>query len=144
MAALVLRVHMHPHVSWMHAPVRLNGNLFVALAVPCFYPAARPERVHAKARLALPQAWHAGDVSASLEQGEAGELAGVPRVRQARPLSARIRTCMPVPWGAYVLGPWLSVLCMRSKAWLAAPVLLAHAEVTKSIIYVMMDPNPTR
>jgi hypothetical protein len=53
-----------------------------------------------------------------------------------------------VPWGAYVFTPWLSVLCMRSKAWLAArvslrlrrlrskcaaaPVLLAHAEVKKT------------
>ncbi len=66
---------------------------------------------------------------------------------------------LPIPWGTYVLDLWLSVLCMRSKAWLAArvslrlarlphtassaqrsrrltraaaPVLLAHAEVTKT------------
>ena len=30
---------------------------------------------------------------------------------------------------------WLYVLRMRSKAWLAAPVLLAHAEVTKNTIF---------
>ncbi len=29
---------------------------------------------------------------------------------------------------------WFTVLCLRSKAWLAAPVLLAHAEVTANII----------
>ncbi len=69
-----------------------------------------------------------------------------------------------VPLGTYVLDLWLSVLCMRSKAWLAArvslrlarlprtassaqrsgrlrstraaaPVLLARAEVTKNVIY---------
>ena len=34
----------------------------------------------------------------------------------------------------WVPGLRLSVLCMRSKAWLAAPGLLAHAEVTKSTI----------
>ena len=68
------------------------------------------------------------------------------------------------PLGTYVFIIWLSVLCMRSKAWLAArvslrlarlprtassaqcsrrlrstraaaPVLLAHAEVTKNIIF---------
>ena len=61
-----------------------------------------------------------------------------------------------VPPGTQVLDLWLSVLCMRSKAWLTAgypsfgpmaqcvvhalkglacraPVLLAHAEVTKNI-----------
>ena len=40
-----------------------------------------------------------------------------------------------VPWGTKVFTLWLSVLCMRSKAWLAAPVLLTHAEVTENIIY---------
>ena len=69
-----------------------------------------------------------------------------------------------LPPGTYVLDLWLSVLCMRSKTWLAArmslrlgrlprtasgaqrsrrrrstraaaPVLLAHADVTKSIKY---------
>ena len=34
-----------------------------------------------------------------------------------------------------VLDPWLSVLRVRSKAWLAAPGLLAHAEVTKIIVF---------
>ena len=29
----------------------------------------------------------------------------------------------------------------RSKAWLAAPVLLAHAEVEKSIIFLSMGPK---
>ena len=37
-----------------------------------------------------------------------------------------------VPSIPYAFTLWLSVLCMRSKAWLAAPVLLAHAEVTKT------------
>jgi hypothetical protein len=36
---------------------------------------------------------------------------------------------------------WLSVLCMRSKAWLAAPILLAHAEVTKNIIFFQWVQN---
>jgi hypothetical protein len=40
--------------------------------------------------LALPQAWHAGDVSALSEQGEACELAAVPCARQDRPSGARI------------------------------------------------------
>ncbi len=39
-----------------------------------------------------------------------------------------------VPHGTYVFTLLLSVLCMCSKAWLAAPVLLAHAEVTANII----------
>ena len=39
-------------------------------------------------RLAQPQAWHAGDTSATPEQGEACELARVTRLRQAMPLSA--------------------------------------------------------
>ncbi len=30
---------------------------------------------------------------------------------------------------------------MRSKVWLAAPVLLAHAEVTEYIKYFSMGPN---
>ena len=30
---------------------------------------------------------------------------------------------------------------MRSKAWLAAPVLLAHAEVTENIKYFSMGPK---
>jgi hypothetical protein len=30
---------------------------------------------------------------------------------------------------------------MRSKAWLAAPVLLAHADVTKNIKYFSMGPK---
>ncbi len=34
--------------------------------------------------------------------------------------------------GYLVVTLGLSVLCMRSKAWLAAPVLLAHVEVTKN------------
>ncbi len=38
---------------------------------------------------------------------------------------------MQLPLGTYVLDLWLIVLCMRPQAWLAAPVLLAHAEVTK-------------
>jgi hypothetical protein len=37
--------------------------------------------------------------------------------------------------------PWISVLCMRSKAWLAALVLLAHAEVTENIKYFSMGPK---
>ncbi len=64
---------------------------------------------------------------------------------------------MYVPPGTYVLDLWLSVLCMRSKAWLAArvslrlahlsstraaaPVLLAHAEVTKHIIFFQWVQN---
>ncbi len=36
---------------------------------------------------------------------------------------------------------WFSVLCMRSKAWLAAPGLLAHAEVTENIVFVIMGPK---
>ena len=40
------------------------------------------------------------------------------------------RRCDTVPQGTYVLDPWLSVLSMSSKAWLAAPGLLARAEVT--------------
>ena len=47
-------------------------------------------------------------------------------------------------WGTYVFDLWISVLCVRSKAWLAsrckqcsaltraaAPALLEHAKVTK-------------
>ena len=37
---------------------------------------------------------------------------------------------VPLPPGALVFTLWLSMLCMRSKAWLAAPVLLAHTIVT--------------
>ncbi len=37
--------------------------------------------------------------------------------------------------GISVFTKWLSVLCMRSKAWLATPVLLAHAEVTETIVF---------
>ena len=77
---------------------------------------------------------------------------------------------VPVPPGTYVLDPWLSVLCMRSKAWLAArvslrlarlprtassaqrsrrlrstraaaPVLLAHANVTENINIFSMGPK---
>ena len=73
-------------------------------------------------------------------------------------------TAMILPPGTYVFPLWLSVLCMRSKAWLAArvslrlarlpctassgqrsrclcstrlaaPSLLAHAEVTKNIMF---------
>ena len=40
-----------------------------------------------------------------------------------------------VPSGTKVMDLWLSVLCMCSKAWLAAPVLLARAEVTKNILF---------
>ena len=75
-----------------------------------------------------------------------------------------------VPTGTYVLDLWLSVLCMHSKAWLAArvslrlarlprtassaqrsrrlcstraaaPVLLAHADVTENIKYFLMGPK---
>ena len=46
-----------------------------------------------------------------------------------------------VPWGTPVLDPWLSVLCMHSKAWLAAPVLLAHADVTKTYFISSMGPT---
>ena len=75
-----------------------------------------------------------------------------------------------VPPGTYVLDLCLSVLCMRSKAWLAArvshrlarlprtassaqrsrrlrstraaaPVLLAHAEVTKNITFSSIGPK---
>ena len=35
----------------------------------------------------------------------------------------------------------LSVMCMRSKAWLAAPVLLAHAEGTKNIPFFQWVQN---
>ncbi len=35
----------------------------------------------------------------------------------------------------------LSVLCMRPKAWLDAPVLLAHAEVTKKHNNFSMGPK---
>ncbi len=75
-----------------------------------------------------------------------------------------MNVCMHVPPGTYVLDLWLIVLCMRSKAWLAArvisaclalqallsaqrstraaaPVLLAHAEVTKNKIYFSMGPK---
>ncbi len=48
-----------------------------------------------------------------------------------------IRISIPAPPGAYVFTPWLSVLCMRSKAWLAALGLLAHADVTKNSIFSM-------
>ncbi len=70
-----------------------------------------------------------------------------------------------LPLGTQVLDLWLSVLCMRSKAWLAArvslqlartassaqrsrhlrstraaaPVLFAHAEVTKHILFSMVQ-----
>ena len=44
-------------------------------------------------------------------------------------------TIPPQPPGAKVFTLWLSVLCMRSKAWLAAPVLIAHVEVTKKHKY---------
>ena len=33
--------------------------------------------------------------------------------------------------GTYVLDPWLSVLCMRSKAWLAARVSLRLARLSR-------------
>ncbi len=46
------------------------------------------EQKRARKGLTLPQAWHAGDVIASSEQGEARELAGVTRACQARPLQS--------------------------------------------------------
>jgi hypothetical protein len=36
---------------------------------------------------------------------------------------------LPIPWGTQVLELWLSVLCMRSKAWLAARVSLRLARM---------------
>ncbi len=42
----------------------------------------------------------------------------------------------------YVFTLWLSVLCMRSKAWLAALGLFAHAEVTqKHNVFAMGSKN---
>ena len=46
---------------------------------------------HALKGLAQPQASHAGDVSAALEQGEACELARLARTHQARRLSSVVR-----------------------------------------------------
>ncbi len=40
-------------------------------------------------------------------------------------------TVLVIPLDTLVFILWLSVLCMCTKAWLAAPALLAHAEVTK-------------
>jgi hypothetical protein len=48
---------------------------------------------------------------------------------------------MHVPSGTEVFTLWLGVLCMRSKAWLAAPVLLTHPEVTAYIICFQWIPN---
>ncbi len=48
------------------------------------------DQTRARKGLAQPQAWYAGNMSTSPEQ--ACELAGVTRVRRARPLNARIRT----------------------------------------------------
>ena len=43
--------------------------------------------------------------------------------------------------GTYVFTLWLSALCMRSKAWLATPRLLAHAEVTKTFYIFFNGPT---
>ena len=84
----------------------------------------------------------------------------------------KVPKCWPnaVPPGALVFDLWFSVLCMRSKAWLAArvslrlarlprtassaqrsrrlrstraaaPVLLAHADVTKNILFLQWVQN---
>ncbi len=99
-----------------------------------------------------------GQIHASAEKGDAttGDSKGL-HTRQ-------------IPPGTLVFTIWLSVLCMRSKAWLAArvslrlarlprtassaqhsrrlrstraaaPILLAHAEVTKTIILFSMGPK---
>ncbi len=46
------------------------------------------DQKRARKGLGRRQAWHACDVSASPEQGEVGELAGVTYARQVRPSSA--------------------------------------------------------
>jgi hypothetical protein len=66
------------------------------------------DQKRARKGLALPQAWHAGDVSASPEQGEACELAGVTRARQPGLFAhARMHACthehMQNIFGAVVL-----------------------------------------
>jgi hypothetical protein len=81
--------------------------------------------------LGLPQARNAGDVSPPGRTRCVVDSRG-----SASPMSA----CQ-LPPGNYVFTLWLSVLCMRSKAWLAAPVLLAHAEVTKNIIFFQWVQN---
>ena len=91
--------------------VRIRDLLHLPCGLPFFYPQSiRPvknsfsycryfafspycmDQKCARKGLAQPQAWHAGDVSASPEQGEAREQAGVAREQQARPLSACICT----------------------------------------------------
>jgi hypothetical protein len=64
--------------------------------------------------------------------------------KKAKSLSIRERTSLRAACfvTTLVLDPWLSVLCMRSKAWLAAPVLLAHAEVTITL-YVFNGSKPS-
>ncbi len=49
--------------------------------------------------LAQRQAWHAGDMSASPEQGEACELAEVTHAQQARPFRAYAREHMEKTYG---------------------------------------------
>jgi hypothetical protein len=68
---------LQQHTPGMHAYIALCGASTVAVCAK---------------GLAQPHAWNAGDVSASPKQGEACELAGVPRAWQARPLSACIHT----------------------------------------------------
>ena len=58
-------------------------------------------------------------------------------VRSSIRMALQMKYCNEcIPPGTKVFAKWLSVLCMRSKAWFVAPVLLAHAEVTKNI-YLM-------
>jgi hypothetical protein len=65
--------------------------------------------VHEKG-LAQTRAWSEGDVSTSPEQDGACELAGVPRARLARPLSACLRTRVYVEKMRYW---WFDILTVR-------------------------------
>ena len=50
---------------------------------------------------------------------------------------------VPDTAGTYVFTLSLIVLCMRSKVWFAAPVLLTHAEDTRNMICFSMGPSLT-
>ncbi len=83
-----------------------------------------------------------GSLGADLDSDELiAKRANRARIKHFSSALREVNKEVRVPPSALVFTLWLSVLCIRSKAWLAAPVLLAHADVTKNIKYFLMGPK---
>ncbi len=95
------------------------------------------DQKHALKGVVQPQAWHAGDVSASPEQGEACELAGATRARQPS-LGARIRKHKNIGTAApeYIRGdeilPTVTTACAK-RTGAAANVQRRQREPARAI-----------